>query len=372
MRVLIVGGGVLGTMHAWQALERGHEVVQVERELTPRGASVRNFGWILVGGRAPGEELTTALHARELWERIGKQVPGIGFRANGSLTVLRTDAELTVAKQVAARSDASARGIKLLSSTEAREINPGLGGGMVGALWCDRDAAVEPREAQVALHQHLLTTDRYWFVGGREIRSLRPNGARDDHGDIYEADLTLLCTGATLSGLVREMAGDLPVRRVRLQMMQTEPYQRKLTTTVADGDTLRYYPGYRGAAVDELDRTQHQAPIAAANRMQLIIAQRLDGSLTIGDTHAYDEPFDFDVDELPYRHLTDVAERILGTRLPKIRRRWAGVYAQCFDPAIMVHRQQVSPNTWLITAPGGRGMTCAPAFAERTADEVGL
>nr|WP_232241161.1 FAD-dependent oxidoreductase [Kutzneria sp. 744] len=50
MRVVVVGGGVLGTMHAWQAVQRGHEVLQIEREQQARGASVRNFGLVWVGG----------------------------------------------------------------------------------------------------------------------------------------------------------------------------------------------------------------------------------------------------------------------------------------------------------------------------------
>ena len=33
------------------------------------------------------------------------------------------------------------------------------------------------------------------------------------------------------------------------------------------------------------------------------MVQRLDGGLTIGDTHAYDEPFEFDLDEDAYHHL---------------------------------------------------------------------
>ena len=41
--------------------------------------------------------------------------------------------------------------------------------------------------------------------------------------------------------------------------------------------------------------------------MQLLCVQRLHGGLTIGDTHEYDEPFAFDVDEAPYAYLTDVS-----------------------------------------------------------------
>ena len=52
--------------------------------------------------------------------------------------------------------------------------------------------------------------------------------------------------------------------------------------------------------------------MAAANRAQLLLVQRLDGSLTIGDTHEYDEPFGFDVDEDAYDHLLDRAFALLG------------------------------------------------------------
>ena len=96
MRVTIVGGGILGTAHALEAIGRGHEVVQLEREAEARGATVRNFGLIWVSGRAT-DELAAALRARELWEKLGAEIPGVGFRPTGSLTLLRTGRELAVA-----------------------------------------------------------------------------------------------------------------------------------------------------------------------------------------------------------------------------------------------------------------------------------
>lgn len=41
MRVIVVGGGILGTTHAWQALKLGHEVIHLERDEFPRSASVQ-------------------------------------------------------------------------------------------------------------------------------------------------------------------------------------------------------------------------------------------------------------------------------------------------------------------------------------------
>lgn len=373
MRVIVVGAGVVGTMHAWHAVERGHEVVQIERESEARGASLRNFGQIWVSGRAGGEELDTALRARELWEEIGARVEGIGFRANGSLTLVRNERERAVAEAAIARPDAAARGYKLLDADEARALNPALRGDFIAGLWCEKDAAVEPRTAQLRLREALRASPRYTFLPGREVREVvGENAVRDDHGDVHTGDVVVLATGAWLGGLVRELAGpELPVRRVRLQMMQTEPLGEALTTSVADADSFRYYPAYKSDALDALNAGQVQTPTAAEHKMQLLMVQRKDGGLTIGDTHEYEHPFAFDTLEDPYDHLTEVVEGFLGRSLPKIRRRWAGVYAQCVDTARVVHRQQVRDGVWLVTGPGGRGMTCSPAIAEKTANELG-
>lgn len=368
MRVIVVGGGVLGTLHAWTALRLGHEVVQLEREPAARGASVRNFGLVWVSGRAEGDELDTALRARDLWERLGDDVPGLGFRPSGSLTVLRTEAEAAVAREALTLPTAAARGFALLDAADTRALNPALRGEFLGALWCGRDAVVEPRGAQQALRDAMLGRRGYRWVPGREVRTVDTGRVRDDAGETHAGDLVVLCPGAALAGLVRELRPQLPVRRVRLQMMQTAPLDEPLPTAVADADSLRYYPAF---AAERLDAEQPQPPVAAGHGMQLLMVQRRDGGLTIGDTHAYDEPFGFDVDEAPYEHLAEVATALLGRALPPVRPRWAGVYAQALDRGPVVHREQVREGVWLVTGPGGRGMTCAPAIAEQTFAAVG-
>ncbi|OIV38336.1 FAD-dependent oxidoreductase [Mangrovactinospora gilvigrisea] len=372
MRIAVVGAGALGTMHAWHAVARGHEVVHLEREPQARGASVRNFGFVQVGCRAEGEELAAARRGRELWEEIGAAVPGVGFRPCGSLVPVRTDAELAVAKALVGRHDAADRGFALLDADEARTRNPALRGALRAALFAERDAVVEPRRAVRAVQEHLAGSGRYTFLGGREVVEAAGGTLRDDRGERHHADAAVLCTGAWLGGLVRDLAPDLPVRRVRLQMMQTEPLGEDFGTAVADTDTFRFYPGYAGPWTDALNAEQPQHPTAASWGMQTLIVQRADGGLTIGDTHAYDEPFDFDLDEAPYAHLTEVAEALLGRPLPPVRRRWAGVYAQGLDPRPVVQRRRVDDRTWLVTGPGGRGMSCSPSIGETTLDEMGL
>lgn len=380
-RVIVVGGGVLGVMHARAAVAAGHSVTHLEREPDARGASLRNFGLVWVSGRAPGHELELAVRARELWEQLATEMPAVGFRANGSLTLVADDDELAILEEVCARPDAADRGFELVEASELARLNPAIRGKVLGGLYAGRDAAVEPRLVPGVVRAHLERRDHYTFEPGRDIVDVSESGAgvrlTDARGQSWDGDYAVLCTGAWHSGVIARWLGPTErppvVRRVRLQMMQTAPLGEQLTTSVADANSLRYYPAYEGPARHRL------GPADAATTawgMQLLMVQRLDGGLTIGDTHAYDEPFDFDVDEQPYRILADRAERLLGGPLPPIERRWAGVYSELVpgvraDTAgalgygVYFHRE-VIPNVHLVTGPGGRGMTLAPVIAERT------
>ena len=375
-RVVIVGGGILGTMHAVLARRHGYAVTQLEREPAGRGASVRNFGLVWVSGRRAGPELALALRARALWQEIAAGAPGTGFRAAGSLTIATSDAELAVMREAVALPDAKQREFDLLTPDEVRSVNPALRGGLLGGLYCRADAIVEPRVTLPALRASLVGPSYTWLPG-LEAVEVAANGVRDQHGGWHRGDLVVLCTGANFTGLAgphltasRALAADgepgtepAGLRRVRLQMLQTLPFDAKLTTSVADGDSLRYYPAYDVPARSALPP---QTAVAAASRAQLLLVQRLDGSLTIGDTHEYDEPFSFDVDETAYDHLLARASALLGAPLPRVQRRWAGVYSEVVGTSALYHRSEVAPGVVLVTGPGGRGMTCSPAIAEET------
>ena len=49
--------------------------------------------------------------------------------------------------------------------------------------------------------------------------------------------------------------------------------------------------------------------------------------------------------------------------LPPVARRWAGVYSQVTEPGALYLRAPVATGVEVVTGPGGRGMTLAPAIA---------
>ena len=173
-RVVVVGGGVLGMMHALEARRRGHEVIHLEREPVPRGASVRNFGLIWVSGRAPGAELELALRARARWAQIAGEVPGTGFRAVPSLTLAAGRGRAGPARRrprrcptPAAEGLRAARAGRMPGGQRARSA----GSSPAGSLG-SRDAIVEPRLVLRVLRAHLASRP------GRLHLAARPGGGR--------------------------------------------------------------------------------------------------------------------------------------------------------------------------------------------------
>ncbi len=361
-RLVVVGGGILGTMHALEGVRRGYEVVQLDRDAQPRGASARNFGLVWVSGRAKGAELDLALRARERWEEVALVAPGAGFRPAGSLTLARSPGEVAVLEEAASRPDAGLRGLELLTAGEARALVPAVRGEVLAALHCRRDALVEPRAVLGALRDALDASGAYRFLPGLHAVEPEPHAVRDHRGALHEGDLVVCCPGASPGGFAADHLAAAPLRRVRLQMRETEPFAGEVATAIADGDSLRYYPAFAGPARDAL---APQEPVAARWRAQLLLVQRRSGHLTVGDTHAYDEPFPFDVADEPARHLGEVASRLLGGALPPVERRWSGVYAEVTDGGLY-HRAELAPGVVVVTGAGGRGMTLAPAIAEET------
>ena len=363
--LVVVGGGVIGTMHAVLAIKAGFRVTQIERDQVPQSASIRNFGLVWVSGREAGRELDVALRARQLWEEIGSEA-NIGFRAQHSLTIAQSDIEFEVMQGAGNLSDATKRGFEILSREQIQEREPSLQGNFVGGLLCTQDAAVEPSMLLGGLREFLAKSPNYTWLPNFEVVDFyhdeTGNHVTDITGAKVSGDLIVICPGAAHKGFLSEFFEGAALRKVHLQMGATAPTSTPLKHSIADADSMRYYPAFKDLPLHQLPP---QSELAAALKMQLLMVQRLDGSFTIGDTHDYVEPFSHEILEAPYEHLTQVMSNILGKPSPAIVRRWDGVYSQSTNCDIYF-RKELAPGAVVVTGGGGRGNTISPAIAEET------
>jgi D-hydroxyproline dehydrogenase subunit beta len=101
--------------------------------------------------------------------------------------------------------------------------------------------------------------------------------------------------------------------------------------------------------------------------MNLMLTQRPDGSIVLGDTHRYERthlPFDDEwVSELVLRE----GARLLGDRLT-VRRRWQGIYADSSLTDFLV--AEPNPGTRVVSVTSGIGMTTALGLAPTVLDHM--
>jgi len=367
--LVVVGGGIFGTMHSYFALKAGLNVTMVERDPKPVRASVRNFGMIAVGGRASGEELSVALRARELWGELARDHKQLTFRPSGSIVVANNDNHLEVMSEVAKYPDADQRGWKLVDRYEALDLNPGLLGRVTGGLYCSQDAVVEPNSVLDELRSVMLESPNFRYLTGLEATDVKQVGEEVrvalSSGETIGGNFGIVVPGAEHKTLFAKELAQAPLRRVSLQMARLENPGVELTTSIANHDSLRFYPGYQGPALERLEPVR---PLISEMVMQLLLQQRVDGTLTMGDTHVYDEPFPHEMREDCYELLLAEVELITGTR-PKVLTRWQGVYSQNTTGEVVI-RIQPEERIHLVTGPGGRGNTLSPAIAETTIAKV--
>lgn len=257
-RVLIVGGGVMGTAIAVEAARRADPlrgpVVVLEKGEIGSGSS-GDSGAIL---RMLYADRNVALMARDslreyasFESRTGRS---IGFTRSGVLTLAgpeRPEWCERIREWVAGLADIGVE-IRTVTAKEIRDLVPGIAvsDGAVGA-WEPSSGFVDPGrtlQAFASLARSYGAVTRLGVVA-EEIRveGGRVVGARTSEGD-YTAEQVVLVAGPWTGGLLESLGIDLPLRILRpenhfVTMLDSEtgdPEEARQRDTVADSSGLSF------------------------------------------------------------------------------------------------------------------------------------
>lgn len=362
-RVLIVGGGILGTVHAFEALQRGWEVVHFEASPEPQASTPRSPGVLHFSRCAPGLEFQLGLAAAQAWRELALRIDPTLVRELGSVVVATDDDEAGVLAGLADRVDAEDRAWSLLDAGAAVAANPTLGGSVTAVLRSELDLVVEPRAMLDTMRTRLGTSEHYAFRGGVEIRDVGGDSITDATGRTHHGDLVVLCPGARSDLTTSVLRHPRVMRSTRLQVAQTERLEADLGAPLSDLAAMSLSgigrsEGIQGPASD---------PRLGNTVVALTCVQRRNRSLTVGEAREQDEPFGFDVAQRPTEVLMNRLGTILGRDAPPVARQWVGSVRQCTDGRLWL-REDLDETVTLVTSAGQRGITLAPSIAADTFD----
>jgi 4-methylaminobutanoate oxidase (formaldehyde-forming) len=152
-RVVIIGGGVIGTSVAYHLAQLGWtDVLLLEQGQLSCGTTWHAAG--LVGQLRASESGTRLVqYSTELYERLEAETGlSTGFRRCGGVTVARTRDRLTQLKRTAATAEAYQLDCELISPAQAAERYPILRtDDLAGAIWLPGDGRANPTDLTAAL-----------------------------------------------------------------------------------------------------------------------------------------------------------------------------------------------------------------------------
>ncbi len=360
--MLIVGAGIVGLAHADEARRRGLSVIVIDRDARAVGASVRNFGHCCVTAQT-GDLLELAHVARESWLRLSAAA-GFFSVESGAVAVAQRSTELAVLEELAAQRAPGE--VALLTRAQLRDRVPSINGSaVVGAALLRDDLRVDPREAVSSLAAWLERQPGIDFRWRTAFLGASRGVAETSRGRI-RAERVIVCVGHDLDYLYPEVADANEVERCGLSMARVMPeHPVTFAAAILTGTSMLRYPAFTSTASSgllraELERADPDLIDIAANVM---FTQRPDGSIIVGDSHAYGvtmPPFLLEsTADILLKRISDV----LGGGLLRVVERWQGIYASSALQPYLVAAPE--PSVTVVTVTSGVGMTIALGLAQR-------
>src|SRR6187200_3020796 len=199
-RVVIIGGGVIGTSVAYHLTRLGEtDVVLLEQGELSSGTTWHAAG--LVGQLRANESGTRLVqYSTDLYSQLEEEVGlSTGFKRCGGVTVARTEDRMTQLRRTAATAEAFDLECELLSPEQALEHYPVMQvDDLVGAIWLPGDGKANPTDMTAAMARGARQNGAQVFEHTRVLDVLvqeqRATGVRTDAGDI-EAEIVVNCAG---------------------------------------------------------------------------------------------------------------------------------------------------------------------------------
>ena len=376
--LIVVGGGILGTFHAYHALKNGLSVALIEKDNYPQGATVRNFGQVVPSGM-DAKWQAIGRRSLEIYKEL-QAVTDISVRQNGSVYLASSEEEMSLIEELAAINRNNGYSSILETPADCMARYPGLKSSYVkGGLFFPDEVTVEPKLAVHRVRSYLVEQHGLDYFGRHQVKEIEDNSHRcavtTTDGDPYHSDKVVVCTGSDFQHLYPELYAKSDLVVTKLQMMLTAPQKNLyLPGSILTGLSIRRYesftecPSY--AAIKE---KEPQDALSKKWGIHILFKQATDGSIILGDSHSYADAdkadeLGFDIDQGINDHMIALAKEIFELPTWDIQKTWFGIYSQRKRGDIF--ESTVEDNTHIVTGIGGKGMTGSPGYAEQSIQRI--
>jgi len=333
MRVIVVGGGVIGLACAWQLARAGAQVQVLDAAPEAREAS-----WAAAGMLAPHHEATTTDAAWRLgceslaaWPQFARELGGdavIDHRQSGGLVPIIDEADAEPAARHARELAQAGVAVDWWSAAQVRSRETALAEVVRGAWWIG-GGQVDPRRVLQALNAACELSGVALRYGAR-VEAIDAGRVHLAGAELLEAEQVVLASGAWTPALAQ--ATGLALRG--------EPVKGQMLRLAAGDDLLRHF------------LHSHHA----------YLVQRRGAGVVVGSTMV-ETGFDRSPDAQAIERLAGSARRLLPQlRDAAILEHWTGLRPRLSGGRPVI--SQVRPGLIIATGHFRNGILLTPATAQ--------
>ena len=373
--ILIIGGGIAGSAAALFLAEHGRRVTLLERGEVSSEASGVNAGSIggTGWGHTPNLEAWLTMGSLELFKQLQLDRGfDIEFRHSGTLQAIHTEAQLDYARAQVQHSHAQGLNLELLTSRQARTLEPGWNPALHGATLAPWRGQADPLKATRAF---ATAAER---AGARVLTFHNVEGIQAQPDGTYRvatgttgafhAGALVLAAGAWCAPLGAMLGLRIPIVPVRGQMWATPSLPPRVFHTISSYESALHW----SAPADEpgSDATPPHLTHHAERRVtrHLYGRQTRDGAIIFGgdrESVGYAKTPDPSGIEINHDHACEVLPFL---RDVPIARTWAGLMPFTLDGKPLIGRIPQRDNLYIVGGLASGGFGRGPMAGKLLAD----
>lgn len=376
--LIVVGGGVLGTFHAYHALQNGLRVALLEKNKRPQGATTQNFGQVVPSGMNTKWQ-SYGRESLKIYKGIQQQFD-ITLRENGSIYLASNPEEVQLIEELHQINRNNEYTSVLLTKEECLKKYPGLRPDYVeSGLFFPEEVTVESREMIHRLQDFMVKQmDLAYFTNRNVISCEEANTTvkiTSSSEEVFEAEKVIICNGNEFKNLYPKLFSESDLEVTKLQMLQTKTQSGyQLPGNVLTGWSIRRYEAFAEcASFSGIKSKEDPDSLQKKWGVHILFKQAPDGSVIVGDSHEYAdakhiEDLGYDLDMDIDNFMISEAKKIIDLPTYDIQHRWYGMYSQCKTKDVF--QETIGNNIHIITGIGGKGMTGSAGFAKENITRI--
>jgi len=372
--MLIIGGGIAGASTAYHLAQYGHDVTLLERGDIASAASGVNAGSIGATGwgNVPDLEAYLTMGSLEIFQSLQLDLGyDIAFRPSGSLQAIHTEAQYAYTRDRVQHLRAHGHSVELLTSREARGLEPELNPTLLGCMYMPLRAQADPKHTTHALAAAAARS-------GARIRTQYAVTTVQQRGDdtylvetaydTFVAGTLIIAAGAWCAEVGMWLGVHIPIKPVRGQMWATDPLAPRVFHTISSAESTMDWHHAPGNDPETPPHLTHRGSVRRTRH--LYGRQTRDGDIIFGGDRqlvGYNTVPDPAGIAVNHDHAAEVLP-LLHTLA--ITRTWAGLMPFSLDGAPLIGQIPQRRNLYIVSGLASSGFGRGPMAGKLLADAI--